>query len=65
VMRDMSKLDMGVTTLGQTMAMPVALAPVGMSGMYARRGRCRRPARLRRPGFPCACRPWGSAAPRR
>jgi L-lactate dehydrogenase (cytochrome) len=38
VMRDMSKLDMSVTTLGQTMAMPVGLAPVGMSGMYARRG---------------------------
>jgi L-lactate dehydrogenase (cytochrome) len=38
VMRDMSKLDMSVTTLGQTLAMPVGLAPVGMSGMYARRG---------------------------
>jgi L-lactate dehydrogenase (cytochrome) len=38
VMRDMSTLDMGVTTLGQTMSMPVGLAPVGMAGMYARRG---------------------------
>jgi L-lactate dehydrogenase (cytochrome) len=38
VMRDMSALDMSVTTLGQTLAMPVGLAPVGMSGMYARRG---------------------------
>lgn len=38
VMRDMSKLDMTVTTLGQAMAMPVGLAPVGMAGMYARRG---------------------------
>ena len=38
VMRDMSKLDMSVTTLGQTLAMPVGLAPVGMAGMYARRG---------------------------
>jgi L-lactate dehydrogenase (cytochrome) len=38
VMRDMSKLDMSVTTLGQTMSMPVGLAPVGMAGMYARRG---------------------------
>jgi L-lactate dehydrogenase (cytochrome) len=37
-MRDMSRLDMSVTTLGQTMAMPVGLAPVGMAGMYARRG---------------------------
>jgi L-lactate dehydrogenase (cytochrome) len=38
VMRDMSALDMSVTTLGQTMSMPVGLAPVGMAGMYARRG---------------------------
>jgi L-lactate dehydrogenase (cytochrome) len=38
VMRDMSQLDMSVTTLGQTMSMPVGLAPVGMAGMYARRG---------------------------
>ncbi|HEV7384363.1 MAG TPA: L-lactate dehydrogenase [Phenylobacterium sp.] len=38
VMRDMSQLDMSVTTLGQTFSMPVGLAPVGMAGMYARRG---------------------------
>jgi L-lactate dehydrogenase (cytochrome) len=38
VMRDMSNLDMGVTSLGQTFSMPVGLAPVGMAGMYARRG---------------------------
>jgi L-lactate dehydrogenase (cytochrome) len=38
VMRDMSTLDMTVTTLGQTLSMPVGLAPVGMAGMYARRG---------------------------
>jgi L-lactate dehydrogenase (cytochrome) len=38
VMRDMSSLDMSVTTLGQTMSMPVGLSPVGMAGMYARRG---------------------------
>jgi L-lactate dehydrogenase (cytochrome) len=38
MLHDMSKLDMSVTTLGQTLAMPVGLAPVGMAGMYARRG---------------------------
>jgi len=38
VMRDMSSLDMSVQTLGQKLAMPVGLAPVGMAGMYARRG---------------------------
>jgi len=38
VMRDMSALDIAVETLGQKLSMPVALAPVGMAGMYARRG---------------------------
>jgi L-lactate dehydrogenase (cytochrome) len=38
VMRDMTKLDMSVETLGQKLAMPVGLAPVGMAGMYASRG---------------------------
>ena len=38
VMRDMSKLDMTVETLGQKLEMPIALAPVGMAGMNARRG---------------------------
>jgi L-lactate dehydrogenase (cytochrome) len=38
VMRDMSKLDMTVQTLGQSLSMPLGLSPVGMAGMYARRG---------------------------
>ncbi|MEO8113143.1 MAG: L-lactate dehydrogenase [Phenylobacterium sp.] len=38
VMRDTTTLDMTVETLGQTLAMPVGLAPVGMAGMYHRRG---------------------------
>ena len=40
VMRDMRELDMSVQTLGQTLKMPVGLAPVGMAGMYASRGEC-------------------------
>jgi L-lactate dehydrogenase (cytochrome) len=38
VLRDMTRLDMGVELFGQSLAMPLALAPVGMAGMYARRG---------------------------
>jgi L-lactate dehydrogenase (cytochrome) len=38
VMRDTTKLDMSIETLGQTLKMPVGLSPVGMAGMYARRG---------------------------
>lgn len=38
VMRDMTQLDLSVEVLGQKMAMPIGLSPVGMAGMYARRG---------------------------
>lgn len=38
VMVDMTQLSMTTETLGQTLAMPVGLAPVGMAGMYGRRG---------------------------
>lgn len=38
VMKDMSGLDTTIETLGQKLSMPVALAPVGMAGMYGRRG---------------------------
>jgi L-lactate dehydrogenase (cytochrome) len=38
VMVDMTELDMSVEVFGQTLSMPVGLAPVGMAGMYAARG---------------------------
>jgi len=38
VMRDMTELDLGVEALGQQLSMPVMLAPVGMAGMFGRRG---------------------------
>jgi L-lactate dehydrogenase (cytochrome) len=38
VMRDMSQVDLSTTLFGQTLSMPLALAPVGMAGMYAARG---------------------------
>lgn len=38
VMRDMSVLDTTVQTLGQSLSLPIGLAPVGMAGMYGRRG---------------------------
>jgi L-lactate dehydrogenase (cytochrome) len=38
VMQDMSILDTTVETLGQRLTMPLGLSPVGMAGMYARRG---------------------------
>lgn len=38
VLRDVSAIDLSTEILGQKLAMPVALGPVGLSGMYARRG---------------------------
>jgi L-lactate dehydrogenase (cytochrome) len=38
VMVDMSALDLSTTAMGQPLSMPVGLAPVGLAGMYARRG---------------------------
>lgn len=37
VMRDVSDLNMAVNVLGQDLAMPVILAPVGLGGMFAQR----------------------------
>ncbi|MES3677869.1 FMN-dependent L-lactate dehydrogenase LldD [Halomonas elongata] len=38
VLRDMSTLSLETELFGESLAMPVALAPVGLTGMYARRG---------------------------
>lgn len=38
VMKDMTRVEMATQVLGQNWSMPVGLAPVGLSGMYARRG---------------------------
>lgn len=38
VLRDVSSLDLSTTLFGQKLALPVALAPIGLAGMNARRG---------------------------
>ena len=38
VLHDVSALDLSTELFGQKISMPVALSPVGLSGMYARRG---------------------------
>ena len=38
VLRDVSRVSTEVELFGRPYAMPIALAPVGMAGMYARRG---------------------------
>lgn len=38
ILRNMSQLSLETELFGEQLAMPVALAPVGLTGMYARRG---------------------------
>ena len=38
VLRDVSDLSLGTEVFGQKLSMPVVLSPVGLAGMYARRG---------------------------
>ena len=38
VLRDVSKISLETELFGQALSMPVALGPIGMAGMYARRG---------------------------
>ena len=38
ILRNMSDLSLETELFGETLAMPVALGPVGLTGMYARRG---------------------------
>ena len=52
VMRDMSQVDLSTTVLGQQLAMPLVLAPVGMAGMYASRGEVQAARAAARAGTP-------------
>lgn len=40
VLRDVSNLDLSTELFGQSLALPVALAPIGLAGLNARRGEC-------------------------
>jgi L-lactate dehydrogenase (cytochrome) len=52
VLRDVSSLSLETELFGQTLAMPVALAPVGLGGMYARRGETQAARAARDAGLP-------------
>lgn len=40
VLRDVSKIDLSTELFGEKLALPVALAPIGLAGLNARRGEC-------------------------
>jgi L-lactate dehydrogenase (cytochrome) len=52
VLVDVSKLNLKTEILGIELAMPLLLGPIGMAGMYARRGECQAAAAAKAAGIP-------------
>jgi L-lactate dehydrogenase (cytochrome) len=52
VLRDVSEIDLGTTLFGRRIAMPVGLGPVGIGGMYHRRGETQAARAAARAGVP-------------
>ena len=52
VLKDVASIDLKTTLFGQEIALPVALGPVGISGMYARRGEVQAARAARAAGVP-------------
>ncbi|MBE4317069.1 FMN-dependent L-lactate dehydrogenase LldD [Vibrio parahaemolyticus] len=52
VLRDMTDLSLETEIFGEKLAMPIALAPVGLTGMYARRGEVQAAKAAEKKGIP-------------
>ena len=52
VLRDVSQIDLTTRMFDQDLALPVALAPIGLAGMNARRGECQAVRAANRAGIP-------------
>lgn len=52
VLRDVSDIDLSTDLFGQRLALPVALAPIGLAGMNARRGECQAVRAADKAGIP-------------
>ncbi|OTA21148.1 inosine-5'-monophosphate dehydrogenase [Xenorhabdus beddingii] len=52
VLKDMSELSLETCLFGEKMSMPVALGPVGLTGMYARRGEVQAARAAAKKGIP-------------
>ncbi|MGP1516592.1 MAG: FMN-dependent L-lactate dehydrogenase LldD [Ottowia sp.] len=50
--KDMTNLELGIDLFGEQLSMPLALAPVGLTGMYARRGEVQAARAADRKGVP-------------
>lgn len=52
VMHDVSSVDLSTTMLGRPVSMPIALAPIGLAGLYARRGEVQAAQAAEKAGVP-------------
>ena len=52
VLRDVDSVDTSTTLFGRSLAMPVALAPIGMAGLFRRRGETQAARAAERCGIP-------------
>ncbi|KHT47583.1 FMN-dependent L-lactate dehydrogenase LldD [Vibrio sinaloensis] len=52
VLNDMSELNLDTEIFGEKMALPIALSPVGLTGMYARRGEVQAAKAAEKKGIP-------------
>lgn len=52
VLKDVARVDLSTTLFGQAQSLPVALGPVGISGMYARRGELQAARAAKAAGLP-------------
>lgn len=52
VLKDVASIDLKTTLFGREIALPVALGPVGISGMYARRGELQAARAAKAAGIP-------------
>ena len=52
VMKDVAKIDMTLELFGQPLSAPILLAPVGLTGMYARRGEAQAARAAKAAGLP-------------
>lgn len=52
VLRDVSQLELNTTLFGQSLAMPVMLAPIGLAGLNARRGEVQAARAAAKAGIP-------------
>lgn len=62
VMRDVSDIDLSTEIFGARQALPVALAPIGLAGMNARRGECQAVRAAEAAGIPFALSTVGACS---